>query len=190
MKVEKMLRTVFLFLFAVSVANVATAQKPQVSKLWRPGQNDEPGKYVCVAFRPDGAAYAAVKQITGKNQVILIRDVKTHAQLQRFQVAHPKQVKAISFTPDGKSILCVGPDGISRWNTEKGVLQRKSSPDAIADAESFVISPDSSSFAAGNKVFDTATGKYTLEWASQIEGGPFSYLTSFVPDVAAASARS
>ena len=100
--------------------------------------------------------------------------MKTHAQLQRFQVAHPKHVKAISFTPDGWSLLCVGPGGISRWNIKTGTLQLKFSNDAIADAETFVISPDSSSFAAGNRIFDATTGKLRFQLDSAVSAPSFS----------------
>ena len=147
---------------------------PKVSKLWRAGQNDELGKYVCVAFSPDGTAYATAKQIADQNTVVLIRNVKTHAQLQRIGIDVPKQIEAISFTPDGKAILCVGLGGASRWNAKTGALERKTSNDAIADAETFVISPDGSSFAAGNKVFDTTTGKMRFQIDRAVSAPAFS----------------
>ncbi len=172
---EIMLRTAAVWLLiALSAANNATAQTPQVSKLWRPGQNDEPGKYVCVAFSPDGTAYAAAKQIAGQNNVVLIRDVITHAQLQRFQIAHPIRVQAISFTPDNESIVCVGPGGISRWNVRTGKNQSEISIDAIADARSIVISPDSSAFAADNKIFDTGTGEMRFQLDAALSAPAFS----------------
>ena len=169
-----MCRIAACLLIALSVASDAAAQMPKVSKLWRAGHDDEPGKYVSVAFSPDGTAYAAAKQIADQNTVVLIRNVKTHAQLQRISIDVPKQIKAVSFTPDGKAILCAGPGGVSRWNAKTGALQRKSSNDAIADAETFVISADGSSLAAGNKVFDTTTGEMRFQLDSAVGAPAFS----------------
>ena len=168
-----MCRIAACLLIALSVANNATAQMPEVSKLWRAGHDDELGKYA-VAFSPDGTAYLAAQEIAEGNNGVVIRSVKTHAQLQRIQITVPKQIKAISFTPDGKAIVCVGPGGVSRWNAKTGALERKSSNDAITDAETVVISPDSSSFAAGNKVFDTTTGEMRFQLDSAVGAPAFS----------------
>src|SRR5262249_32643314 len=113
-----------------------------------------------LSFSPDSKVLASKGSTT-----LQMWDVTTGQELRR-QVAHTCEVRAVCFSPDGRTLAtaaasAVGNDAVRIWDAHLGrPLRRMEHP---GGAHAVVISPDGKILASGGAglvcVWDAATGK-------------------------------
>jgi WD40 repeat protein len=115
-----------------------------------------------LALSRDGKLLAAVFPASKEEQTIWLWDYRTGKLLDKLKVKEPSYCWALTFSPDGKSLLAIGREATGVWDVAERKLTRTLSHPAPADwPVSCALSPDGKRLAIGPMLLDAATGKLT-----------------------------
>jgi WD40 repeat protein len=120
---------------------------------------------LCACFSPDGALIAS----GGRDQTLRLWDRKTGKELRSI-TGQEGEVKAVAFSPDGRSLLAAGGGAIVLWSVEGGRELRRIKPGGSINGLAFL--PSGRYFLTGGydrqeqewdvQVWEAATGKAVL----------------------------
>ena len=80
-----------------------------------------PGMQVmAVAFRPAGSSAGVTTLATGFDNHIILWNAQTGQELARYEHDAAGEIKALSFSPDGRLLACAGSERTTTWDLEKG----------------------------------------------------------------------
>jgi WD40 repeat protein len=139
----------------MAILDVATC-KPLFRLRFAKGQ-----EHSSVAISPDGRTLA----IFGRDNLVRLWDIVKGKQLRTLN-GHTKEVCAVEFSPDGKSIGSAAGDDLRLWDVAAGREIRRFDADGGPHAgglASFAFAPDGRTLATGSgnsiRLWDVATGK-------------------------------
>ncbi len=150
---------------------IATACEDRTARVWDAATGrqirafTDPNGFFSVAFSPDGRSLAAGTDCGDPDRPcpdVLLWDVETGQQKAACVPGHEKQVCALAFRPDGRTLVSLTRCGaVHLWDVETG--QEKAAfqrhllyPDCMA------LSPDGKTIALGGIFQDPVTGVITI----------------------------
>src|SRR5262249_28132217 len=135
---------------------VLTGSQDRTAILWEAASGRQvrtftaPGPIHAVAISTDSKRIAAATPLAGA----VVWDMETGKAVQ---LSGDRPLKALAFSPDGKSVVTGGADGVTVWDAESGPRGRVLA--GTRDVTALAFSPDGKSIVVGGK-----TGAALWDW--------------------------